>query len=116
MKNIVQDYLESYAYNNTLDRVLRKAIRKDEKDMKKQWWHDKVAYQIYPKSFMDANGDGIGDIQGILSKLDYLKDLGLTSFGFRLFTNRLLWIRAMISLIITKSGKSLEPWRNLTGF
>ena len=45
--------------------------------MKKQWWHDKVAYQIYPKSFMDANGDGIGDIQGILSKLDYLKDLGI---------------------------------------
>ena len=31
--------------------------------MKKQWWHDKVAYQIYPKSFMDSNGDGIGDLR-----------------------------------------------------
>ena len=45
--------------------------------MKRQWWHDKVAYQIYPKSFMDGNGDGIGDIQGIRSKLDYLKELGI---------------------------------------
>ncbi len=45
--------------------------------MKKQWWHNKVAYQIYPKSFCDSNGDGIGDLQGIISKLDYLKDLGV---------------------------------------
>ena len=44
--------------------------------MEKKWWHDKVAYQIYPKSFYDSNGDGIGDLQGIIQKLDYLKDLG----------------------------------------
>lgn len=45
--------------------------------MKKKWWHDKVAYQIYPKSFCDTNGDGIGDLRGIISKLDYLKELGV---------------------------------------
>lgn len=45
--------------------------------MKKKWWHDKVAYQIYPKSFLDSNGDGIGDLRSIISKLDYLKDLGV---------------------------------------
>ncbi len=45
--------------------------------MKKKWWHDKVAYQIYPKSFLDTNGDGIGDLRGIISKLDYLKELGV---------------------------------------
>ncbi|RPK10741.1 glycoside hydrolase family 13 protein [Priestia endophytica] len=45
--------------------------------MKKQWWKEAVAYQIYPRSFMDSNGDGIGDIKGILSKLDYLKELGI---------------------------------------
>lgn len=45
--------------------------------MKKKWWKEAVCYQIYPRSFMDANGDGIGDIQGIISKLDYLKDLGI---------------------------------------
>ena len=45
--------------------------------MKKKWWHDKIAYQIYPKSFLDTNGDGIGDLRGIISKLDYLKELGI---------------------------------------
>lgn len=45
--------------------------------MNKKWWHDKVAYQIYPKSFYDTNGDGIGDLKGVISKLDYLKDLGI---------------------------------------
>ncbi len=45
--------------------------------MKKRWWHNKTAYQIYPKSFKDSNGDGIGDLRGIIEKLDYLKDLGI---------------------------------------
>lgn len=45
--------------------------------MKRAWWHDKIAYQIYPKSFFDANGDGIGDLKGIIEKLDYLKELGV---------------------------------------
>lgn len=45
--------------------------------MNKLWWKEAVAYQIYPRSFMDSNGDGIGDIKGIISKLDYLKDLGI---------------------------------------
>ena len=43
----------------------------------KKWWHDKVAYQIFPKSFLDTNRVGIGDLRGIISKLDYLKDLGI---------------------------------------
>lgn len=45
--------------------------------MLKKWWHDKVVYQIYPQSFKDSNGDGIGDIKGIIEKLDYLKELGV---------------------------------------
>ena len=45
--------------------------------MERKWWQDKVAYQIYPKSFYDTNGDGIGDLPGIIEKLDYLKDLGV---------------------------------------
>ena len=47
--------------------------------MKKHWWHKASIYQIYPKSFMDSNGDGIGDLQGIISKLDYLQKLGITA-------------------------------------
>jgi oligo-1,6-glucosidase len=45
--------------------------------VKQQWWKEAVVYQIYPRSFKDSNGDGIGDIQGIISKLDYLKELGV---------------------------------------
>ncbi|WP_068614126.1 glycoside hydrolase family 13 protein [Paenibacillus tuaregi] len=45
--------------------------------MERQWWKESVVYQIYPRSFMDSNGDGIGDLQGIISKLDYLKTLGI---------------------------------------
>ncbi|WP_159560654.1 glycoside hydrolase family 13 protein [Streptococcus halichoeri] len=47
--------------------------------MKKHWWHQATIYQIYPRSFMDSNGDGIGDLKGIISKLDYLEKLGITA-------------------------------------
>ncbi|MBQ9301011.1 MAG: alpha-glucosidase [Clostridia bacterium] len=46
--------------------------------MKKTWWKEAVVYQIYPKSFQDSNGDGIGDLQGILRRLDYIQSLGAT--------------------------------------
>ncbi|MDY2596352.1 MAG: alpha-amylase family glycosyl hydrolase, partial [Oliverpabstia sp.] len=45
--------------------------------MKHTWWKESVIYQIYPRSFMDSNGDGIGDLKGITSRLDYLKELGI---------------------------------------
>ncbi|MDR3264242.1 MAG: alpha-glucosidase [Clostridiales bacterium] len=47
--------------------------------MREQWFKDAFIYQIYPRSFKDSNGDGIGDIRGIIEKLDYLKDLGITA-------------------------------------
>lgn len=45
--------------------------------MQRSWWKEGVVYQIYPKSFKDSNGDGIGDLRGIIQKLDYLKELGV---------------------------------------
>lgn len=47
-------------------------------NQEKVWWKESVVYQIYPRSFKDSNGDGIGDLRGIIEKLDYLKDLGVT--------------------------------------
>lgn len=60
---------------NLLNCTPEKVITKNEVDPR--WWKESVIYQIYPRSFMDSNGDGIGDLQGIISKLDYLKDLGV---------------------------------------
>ena len=45
--------------------------------MKRNWWQDKIVYQIYPMSFSDSNGDGVGDIPGIINRLDYLEQLGV---------------------------------------
>lgn len=49
----------------------------------KDWWHHSVVYQVYPRSFFDSNGDGIGDIHGITMKLDYLKKLGVDIIWLR---------------------------------
>ena len=45
--------------------------------MKRTWWKESVVYQIYPRSFADSNGDGVGDLRGIIGKLDYLQHLGV---------------------------------------
>ena len=66
--------------------------------MQKHWWHKATIYQIYPKSFMDNNGDGIGDLKGITSKLDYLQKLGITAYGFHLSMTARWTTMAMISL------------------
>ena len=57
--------------------IIYGSIKKNIFTMVKKWWNEKVAYQIYPKSFYDTNGDGIGDLRGVIEKLDYLKDLGV---------------------------------------
>ena len=49
--------------------------------MEKTWWKESVVYQIYPRSFCDSNGDGIGDLNGITGKLEYLKELGIDVIG-----------------------------------
>ncbi len=46
--------------------------------MQKTWWKESVVYQVWPRSFKDSNGDGIGDLRGIIQQLDYLKDLGVS--------------------------------------
>lgn len=69
--------------------------------MKKAWWKESVVYQIYPKSFMDSNGDGIGDIKGIISKLDYLKYLGIS----------VIWISPMLASPMDDNGYDTSDYQ-----
>ena len=56
----------------------------DEGILEPKWWKEAIIYQIYPRSFFDSNGDGIGDLQGIIQKLDYLQELGVTALWLAL--------------------------------
>lgn len=71
--------------------------------MEKKWWMNEIAYQIYPKSFNDSNDDGIGDIPGIIEKLDYLKGLGVT----------LLWICPVYNSPMDDNGYDISDYMNI---
>ena len=71
--------------------------------MEKKWWHGKTAYQIYPKSFCDSNGDGIGDLQGIISKLDYLKELGVD----------IIWLSPIYCSPLADQGYDISDYYNI---
>lgn len=71
--------------------------------MKKKWWHDKIGYQVYPKSFFDTNGDGIGDLQGVIQKLDYLKLLGVD----------IIWLSPVFCSPLADQGYDISDYYNI---
>ncbi len=71
--------------------------------MKKKWWHEKVAYQIYPKSFLDTTGSGIGDLRGIINKLDYLKELGVD----------IIWLSPCYCSPLADQGYDISDYYNI---
>ncbi|WP_096153462.1 glycoside hydrolase family 13 protein [Bacillus sp. FJAT-45066] len=71
--------------------------------MNKVWWKEAVAYQIYPRSFMDSNGDGIGDLRGIITKLDYLKELGID----------VIWICPMYKSPNADNGYDISDYQDI---
>ena len=73
-----------------------------------KWWKNAVVYQIYPRSFKDSNADGIGDLEGIYEKLDYLAELGIDVIWMSPVTNLQMMIMATISVIIKISWKISE--------
>mgnify|MGYP000022481069 CR=1 FL=1 len=84
--------------------------------MEKKWWKESVVYQIYPKSFKDSNGDGVGDIRGIIQKLDYLKELGVNVLWISPMLDLLRMIMVMIFLITAEFIKNMELWRTMKNF
>lgn len=71
--------------------------------MKKKWWQKEIVYQIYPKSFQDSNDDGIGDLKGIISRLDYLKNLGVT----------MLWLCPIFQSPMADNGYDISDYLNI---
>lgn len=71
--------------------------------MQQKWWQKEIIYQVYPKSFYDSNGDGIGDIQGIIQKLPYLKELGIT----------LLWLCPVYKSPMADNGYDVADYHAL---
>ncbi len=68
-----------------------------------QWWHNAVVYQIYPRSFYDSNGDGIGDIPGIILKLDYLADLGIN----------VIWLSPIYKSPMVDNGYDIADYQDI---
>lgn len=71
--------------------------------MQKKWWHKEAVYQIYPRSFKDSNGDGIGDIQGIISELDYLEKLGIS----------VIWLSPVYKSPMDDNGYDISDYRDI---
>ncbi len=71
--------------------------------LEKDWWKEAVVYQIYPRSFKDSNGDGIGDLQGIISKLDYIKSLGID----------VVWLNPVYSSPNDDNGYDISDYQNI---
>lgn len=71
--------------------------------MQNKWWHDSVIYQIYPRSFQDTNGDGIGDIPGIIKRLDYLKKLGIDA----------IWLSPVYKSPNEDNGYDISDYENI---
>ena len=69
----------------------------------KKWWKEAIVYQIYPRSFRDSDGDGIGDLKGIISRLDYLKSLGITA----------VWLNPIYSSPNDDNGYDVSDYRNI---
>ena len=72
-------------------------------NIKREWWKEAVVYQVYPRSFQDSNGDGIGDLPGLISRLDYIKSLGID----------VVWLNPVYSSPNDDNGYDISDYRNI---
>ncbi len=98
MKNILSSLLAGVFIFNTLHAIAQQEIQPVRK-----WWKEAVVYQIYPRSFNDNDGDGIGDLKGIISKLDYIKSLGVD----------VVWLNPIYSSPNDDNGYDVSDYRNI---
>jgi len=72
-------------------------------DIQREWWKEAIVYQIYPRSFQDSNGDGIGDLQGIIQRLDYIESLGID----------VVWLNPIYKSPNDDNGYDISDYRNI---
>lgn len=101
LKNRLDDEFIDVLLN--LSNTEKEIVRADEGPIKKAWWKEAVFYQIYPRSFKDSNGDGIGDLQGIISKLDYIKKLGIDA----------IWLSPIYDLPNDDNGYDIRDYKKI---
>jgi oligo-1,6-glucosidase len=89
-----------FSCNNAVD---KKQADASTDSLNRKWWKEAVVYQIYPRSFKDNDGDGIGDLKGIISKLDYIKSLGVTA----------VWLNPIYSSPNDDNGYDVSDYRNI---
>lgn len=80
-----------------------KSLETKNSNNEKKWWKEAIVYQLYPRSFKDSNGDGIGDLQGIISKLDYIKSLGVD----------VIWVNPIYSSPNDDNGYDISDYQNI---
>ncbi|MFQ3251215.1 glycoside hydrolase family 13 protein [Glaciecola sp.] len=73
------------------------------KNIKREWWKEGIVYQIYPRSFQDSNGDGVGDLRGIINRLDYIESLGVD----------IVWLNPIYSSPNDDNGYDISDYRNI---
>ncbi len=78
-------------------------VKSTNKSNERKWWKEAIVYQIYPRSFKDTDGDGVGDLKGIISKLDYIKSLGVTA----------VWLNPIYSSPNDDNGYDVSDYRNI---
>jgi oligo-1,6-glucosidase len=86
-----------------LNLIIAKSSFAQAPDNERQWWKEAIVYQIYPRSFKDSDGDGIGDLKGIISKLDYIKSLGIDA----------VWLNPIYSSPNDDNGYDVSDYRNI---
>jgi oligo-1,6-glucosidase len=97
-KNFIPILIFLSSFSNIFAQKASFSRQNDEK-----WWKEAIVYQIYPRSFKDSNGDGVGDLKGIISKLDYLKSLGITA----------VWFNPIYSSPNDDNGYDISDYRNI---
>ena len=77
----------------------------EQSENKPAWWKEAIVYQIYPRSFQDSNEDGIGDLRGIISRLDYVKSLGVN----------VIWLNPICASPNDDNGYDISDYRQIMG-